>query len=200
MYTMQLTAMPDASPPLRWAPQMTNEEFEAFCFANPELVIEREPDGTLLIISPASFISGSRENEIITDLTLYARANGGTALSSSTGFTLPDSSVRSPDAAYVSAEQLLPFNAKDLRHFVPIVPEFIVEIISPTDRVADLEDKMRKTWIANGVKLAWLVDVDNDCLWVYRQDRSVDVVTPLAGEITGEDVLPGFTFDLGLFK
>ena len=200
MYTMQLTAMPDASPPLRWAPQMTNEEVEAFCFANPELVIEREPDGTLLIISPVSFISGSRENEIITDLTLYARANGGTALSSSTGFTLPDSSVRSPDAAYVSAERLLPFNAKDLRHFVPIVPEFIVEIISPTDRVADLEDKMRKTWIANGVKLAWLVDADNDCLWVYRQDRSVDVVTPLAGEITGEDVLPGFTFDLGLFK
>lgn len=59
---------------------------------------------------------------------------------------------------------------------------------------------MRESWIANGVQLAWLVDVDNDRLWVYRADHSVELVTPLDHEITGEDVLPGFTFDLSLLS
>lgn len=194
---MQLR-LPDISTPLSYAPKMTNQEFEDFCFANPELVIEREANGTLTITSPVSFISGNRENEISTDLNLYARKHGGKALSSSTGFRLPDSSVKSPDASYVSEEQLAGFTDEDLRHFAPIVPEFIVEVVSPTDRLKDVEEKMRDAWIENGVKLAWLVDVDNDRLWVYRADRSVELVTPLDHEITGEDVLPGFTFDLSL--
>ncbi len=177
---------------------MSNEQFEAFCFANPELVVEREPDGTLTLMSPVSPISGNRENEISIDLGLYARKNGGKAFSSSTGFRLPDSSVRSPDACYVSAEQLAKFTDDDLRHFAPIVPEFIVEVLSPSDNLSVLQEKMSKAWIANGVQLAWLVDVDNDRLWVYRADHSVELVTPLDHEITGEDILPGFTFDLSL--
>lgn len=199
MYTMQLK-LPDISTPLSYASKMNNQEFEDFCFANPELVIEREQDGTLTIMSPVSPISGNRENEISIDLGLYARKHGGKAYSSSTGFRLPDSSVKSPDACYVSAEQLADFTDEDLRHFAPIVPEFIVEVIFPTDRLKDAEEKMRSAWIENGVKLAWLVDVDNDRLWVYRADRSVELVTPLDHEITGEDVLPGFIFDLSLLS
>ncbi|MEM6770215.1 MAG: Uma2 family endonuclease [Bacteroidota bacterium] len=198
-YAMNLK-LPDANTPLSYAREMTNAEFEDFCFANPELVIEREPDGTLTIMSPVSFISGNRENEISIDLGLYARTHGGKALSSSTGFKLPDSSVRSPDACYVSAEQLANFSDEDLRHFAPIVPEFVVEIVSPTDRIEDAEEKMRSSWIANGVKLAWLIDVDADKLWIYRADRSVELVTPLDSVLTGEDVLPGFTFDLKLLS
>lgn len=197
MYTMQLK-LPDISTPLSYASKMNNQEFEDFCFANPELVIEREANGTLTIMSPVSPISGNRENEISIDLGLYARKHGGKAYSSSTGFRLPDSSVKSPDACYVSAEQLAGFTDEDLRHFASIVPEFIVEVISPTDRLKVAEEKMRDSWIGNGVKLAWLVDVDNDRLWIYRADRSVELVTPLDQEITGEDVLPGFTFDLSL--
>lgn len=196
---MQLK-LPDISTPLSYASKMNNQEFEDFCFANPELVIEREQDGTLTIMSPVSPISGNRENEISIDLGLYARKHGGKAYSSSTGFRLPDSSVKSPDACYVSAEQLADFTDEDLRHFAPIVPEFIVEVIFPTDRLKDAEEKMRSAWIENGVKLAWLVDVDNDRLWVYRADRSVELVTPLDHEITGEDVLPGFIFDLSLLS
>jgi len=198
-YAMHLK-LPDASTPLSYDRKMSNQEFENFCFANPELVIEREADGTLKIMSPVSPVSGNRENEISADLVLYARKNGGQSFSSSTGFRLPDSSVKSPDACYVSEEQLKNFSEEDLRHFAPIVPEFIVEVISPTERLKDAEEKMRKAWIENGVKLAWLVDVDNDRLWVYRANGSVELVTPLDREITGEDVLPGFTFDLSLLS
>ena len=59
---------------------------------------------------------------------------------------------------------------------------------------------MRNSWIANGVRLAWLADVDNDRLWIYRADHSVELVTPLNRIIDGEDVLPGFTFDLNLLS
>jgi Uma2 family endonuclease len=147
--------LPDASTPLSYARNMTKEEFERFCFANPEMVIEREPDGTLTIMSPISYTSSRRETKIIADLDFYCRKNGGEALSSSTGFRLPDSSVRFPDACYVSAEQLKGFTEEDLRHFASIVPEFIVEVISPTDRLKGVEEKMRNAWIGNGVELAW---------------------------------------------
>lgn len=127
---------------------------------------------------------------------MYARRVGGQAFSSSTGFTLPDGSVRSPDTCYVSAEQLSGFTKEDLKHFAKIVPEFVVEVVSPSDELEDVEEKMRSTWIANGVQLGWLIDVDADKLWIYRADRSVELVTPLDRTIDGEDVLPGFTFDL----
>lgn len=190
--------LPGLETPLRWSQKMTNKEFENFCFANPELVIEREADGTLTIMSPVSLNSGNREGQIIADLFLYERKYGGKAYSSSTGFKLPDSSVRSPDACYVSAKQLEGFTKEDLDHFAPIVPVFIVEVVSPTDSLAKLEEKVRKSWIDNGVKLAWLIDVDSDRLWIYRTDRSVELVTPLDRVVTGEDVLPGFEFDLTL--
>jgi Uma2 family endonuclease len=176
--------------------RMNGEEFAAFCARNPELVIELEADGRVKIMSPVTPLSGSRENEIATELGMYARKNGGKAYSSSTGFTLPDGSVKSPDTSYVSAAQLSKFTAEDLRHFAPIVPEFIVEVVSPSDTLAEVQEKVRDTWIANGVRLAWLVDVDADKLWIYRADHSVELVTPLDRTIAGEDVLPGFTFDL----
>ncbi len=59
---------------------------------------------------------------------------------------------------------------------------------------------MRKAWIGNGVKLAWLIDVDTDRLWIYRADHSVELITPLDRALTGENVLPGFTFDLRLLS
>lgn len=193
-------ALPVELFPLSLPHQVSVEKFEALCFANPELIIEREANGNLTIMSPVSPISGRRENVISAVLTYYALSNGGTAFSSSTGFRLPDTSIKSPDASYASAEQLSYFSEEDLRHFAAIIPEFIVEVLSPSDNLAELEEKIRSSWIGNGVKLAWLVDVDNDRLWVYRADRSVELVTPLNSEITGEDVLPGFTFDLSLLS
>ena len=197
-YTLQIVLPEERRLSLVSLDKMTNQEFEDFCFANPEIVAELEPDGTFTIMSPVSPISGNRENEIATDLNFYARKQGGKSFSSSTGFTLPDGSVRSPDASYVSQEQIDKLTEEDLRHFAEIVPEFIVEIVSPTDRLKDVEKKMRDSWIENGVLLAWLIDVDADKLWVYRADRSVELISPLDRVITGEDVLPGFTFDLTL--
>lgn len=192
--------LPGLGFPITVERQMTHTEFEIFCRGNPELRIEQMPDGKPKIRLPVSFISGDRENEIAIDLGLYARQYGGRALSSSTGFKLPDDSVRSPDASYVTDEQLEPFTEEDFRHFLAVVPVFVTEILSPTDSIKEAKEKMQDVWIANGVKLAWLVDIDNDHLWIYRADGTVDLVTPLDIVVTGEKVLPGFEFDLKWFK
>ncbi|MEM8585307.1 MAG: Uma2 family endonuclease [Bacteroidota bacterium] len=199
MYTMQLE-LPGPGIPLILERPMSHQEFEAFCLANPELQIEREPDGKLTITSPVSFISGERENEIAAELLFYAREHGGRALSSSTGFRLPDGAVRSPDASYVTEDQMERFTQEDLKYFLAVVPVFIAEILSPTDRLDAAKEKMQTAWIGNGVKLAWLVDADHDRLWVYRADGSVELVSPLDRVIGGEDVMPGFEFNLKWFK
>ncbi|MCP9236242.1 Uma2 family endonuclease [Lewinella sp. JB7] len=159
---------------------------------------ELEVDGRLKIMSPVGGLSGNRENEFNADLTLYARAQGGKAFSASTGFRLPDGSIRSPDAAYLSDAQLSQLSPEQFEKFIPAGPVFIIEVLSVSDGLREAETKMRDTWIANGVRLAWLADVDNQRLWIYRADHSVELVSPLDRTITGEDVLPGFTFDLNL--
>jgi len=110
-------SLPEVLFPMTTPKVLSNEAFEAFCFANPELIIEREANGNLTIMSPGSPVSGERESLIIADLTIYARLNGGKTFNSSTGFELPDTSVKSPDACYVSAEKLAMVTKEELRHF-----------------------------------------------------------------------------------
>lgn len=184
--------------PLQSRRKVSFADFQAFVHDNPEVNAELTPDGTLIIMPPASLDSSDSESEFITDTKLYARRKGGKAPSSAVGYRLPDGSVRCPDASYVSPDKLSKLPKGESKRLARVVPDFVVEVKSPSDDLAELEDKMRHVWIANGVRLAWLVDVDADKLWVYRADHSVELVSPLDREITGEDVLPGFTFDLRL--
>ncbi|WP_116107653.1 Uma2 family endonuclease [Lewinella sp. IMCC34191] len=193
-------AIPPAISPLYSTKRLSLDEFLSLCKENPELQAELEPDGRIKIMSPVSFGSGRNEAKFIIKLGIYAEEVGGEVASSAVGLKLPDGSVRSPDACYITKEKIANFTDEDFRHFLPVVPEFVVEVASPSDAITDLEAKMRESWIANGVRLAWLADVDNDRLWIYRADRSVELVSPLDRTITGEDVLPGFTFDLNLLS
>ncbi|MBC6995417.1 Uma2 family endonuclease [Neolewinella lacunae] len=179
---------------------LSNEAFEELCFANQELVIEREADGKISIMSPVSTLSGQNESVFNGELYIYCRQFGGHSFSSSTGFTLPDGSVRSPDASYVTEAAMALHSRKDLLRFAPIVPLFVVEVASPSDQLAELALKMSQVWIKNGVALAWLVDVENEKLWIYRQNGTVDLIEGFDQSVTGEDVLPGFAFDLRLLR
>ena len=66
--------------------------------------------------------------------------------------------------------------------------------------MARLQKKMTDTWIANGVRLAWLIDPVEQKAYIYRADGSIQVVADFSAKLGGEDVLPGFEFDLGLLK
>lgn len=196
-YTLRI---PDVLNRLVFPRKMSIADFATLSSENPDLRMERHADGTLLIMSPVSFSSGGHEADFIADLKLYARQFGGEALSSSTGFLLPDGSVRSPDASYVSAEQLASISTADLHRFPAIVPLFVVEVVSPSDQLAELQTKMTDVWLANGGKLAWLVDVAENQLWIYRPEETAQRLSPLNGMLSGEEVLPNFAFDLSLLK
>jgi Uma2 family endonuclease len=181
--------------------KFTDATFKAFCQENPELRVELEPDGTLTIMPPTHFDSGHFELEIAGELRNYAKKQGtGLAFGSSAGFKLPDGSTRAADAAWVSNEQVARLTPKERKSFARVVPEFVVELRSDTDRLAHLKGKMTNAWIANGVRLAWLIDPVEQKAYIYRADGSIQVVTDFTSKLNGENVLPGFEFDLGLLK
>ena len=153
-------ALTDAAIParLRTERPMTDDELFEFCARNESLRVERDANGDLLLMSPSGLEGGGAELEVGTDLTIWAREDGrGKSFGSNAGFTLPDGSMRSPDAAWMSWQRWNALAAVERKRFGHVVPEFVVEIRSETDGLSGLQDKMRM-WLGNGVELGWLID------------------------------------------
>jgi len=120
----------------------------------------------------------------------WAEADGrGIATGPDGGYTLPDSSMRVPDAAWVSNQRWHALSDKDQGRFAPLCPNFVIELRSPSDKIADLRAKMAQ-WIANGAEVAWLIDPIEKAVTIYRpgdqpehlaQPTSVQGTGPIAG-------------------
>ena len=175
---------------LRFDRPMTDEELMHFCAENEPVRVERDAKGELIVMSPTGSEGSGWNSEIITDLNLWARQDGrGKVFDSNGGFTLPDGSMRAPDAAWVSLRRWNALSREDRKRFAPICPEFIIEVRSETDRLPDLQVKM-EMWIANGAEVAWLVDPIEKAVTIYRpgeqpellaQPTSVQGTGPIAG-------------------
>jgi Uma2 family endonuclease len=180
--------------------KMTDEEFLWFCLENKDLRIERNSNLEVLIMSPVTSLSGFWNAEIIRQLANWAiEQKNGFVFDSSSGFTLPDRSVLSPDASWVSRSKWLSLSEKDQNKFAPICPEFVIEIKSKSDSLQDLQAKM-KTWIYNGAQLAWLIDPFQKKSFVYRSNGEVKEIEGLDNKLKGEGLVEGFVLDLNLIK
>lgn len=177
---------------------LSREEFLALAARFPELRMEREADGKVIIMTPVKKGSGKRESGIIFFVYLwYYQHRKGEVYSPSTGIELPSGAIKSPDCAWISDERLarLPENADE--EFVTVMPDFVAEVRSSTDRVATLKRKMTQVWMQNGVRLAWLIDPYNEKVWIYRQGQAVEEIKGFTGKkLTGEDVMPGMELPL----
>jgi Uma2 family endonuclease len=143
---------------LRPSRRLDDDELLEFCAANDPLRIERNPAGELIVMTPAGGKTSNREGYLSRKLDLWAESEGrGIAFNSNGGFSLPDGSVRAPDAAWLSGEKWRSLTPEEQGKFVPFCPEFVVELRSPSDNIAEVEQKMTD-WIANGTYLAWLID------------------------------------------
>lgn len=180
---------------VRPAIEMTPDQFFEFCRINRDLRIERTAKGDLLIMSPTGGETGARGMRLLTQLGVWAERDGtGVAFDSSTGFTLPNGATRSPDATWVRRERLARLTAEQRRKFLPLSPDFAVELLSPSDDRAAIEMKMAE-YIATGTQLAWLIDPDRRQVVLYGlggEPRSLDAPT----ELVGAPVLAGFVLDL----
>jgi Uma2 family endonuclease len=193
-------ALPDLNTPatliLDREHPLTDEAYFAFCAANPELNVERTPEGDIVIAPPAGVESDFRTLEaggILREWAILDRR--GRPFGSSVQFLLPDGSGMTPDAAWVSNERLSGLSKRELQQFPRLVPEFVVEIMSPRDRLASAQKKMC-LWAANGVELGWLIDGDNRCVYVYRGTAEPRLMTNLES-IAGEGPIEGFVLPLG---
>ena len=171
--------------------RMTDDEFFRFCQDNQDLKFERTASGQIIIMSPTYFSTGDQNSEIITQLRIWNKKYKlGKTVDSDTGFYLPNGAMRNPDAAWVAHERLKNLKPGELRSFPHLCPDFIVELLSTTDRLQDQKEKMQE-WMANGCRLGWLIDPDEEVVYVYegtekREHRGFDI------PLSGEPVLSGF--------
>lgn len=177
--------------------EITDEELMQMSSENPELRFERNADGSLVTMPPAGGISGNREAAAISFLYVYVHQHElGDVFSSSAGFRLPNTAVRSPDAAFV-AKGRLPQNWRQQEdQFIAVAPDFVIEIRSKSDSLTEL--KKMQEYIENGVRLGWLIDCKNKIAFVYRADGSITQY-PDSAMLGGEDIVPGFTLAMKIF-
>lgn len=178
--------------------EMTKEEFFKFCAANSHLRIERDENNEILIMPPVFGETGRKHTKIVGALEIYNNETGaGITFDSSTGFELRDGSMRSPDAAWMKKEKWENLTEKQKNSFVPLAPDFIAEVLSSHDSVPEAKKKMNK-WIQNGVQLGWLIVPKRQQLFIYRVDGTVDKISGFDKKASGENILPGFEFDLSV--
>ena len=177
--------------------QMDDDAFYDFCRQNEHLRFERNPDGIIVAMPNTGGKTGIRNSVIIFKLYGWAESFGGLVFDSSTAFKFPNGATRSPDAAWISDARWNALTDAQQEKFPPVAPEFVVELVSATDSINKAKEKMQE-YIANGVLLAWLINPKQEDVLIYRADDTISKHTDFDQPITGEDVLPGFAFDLRL--
>ncbi len=175
--------------------KMTQAQFYEFCQANQELRIERTAQGEVIIMPPAFSDTGNRNFNIAAQLGVWTEQNEtGIGFDSSAGFTLPNGATRSPDASWIRLNRWNALTAAEQSSFAPICPDFVIELRSASDTLISLQTKMQE-YINNGASLGWLIDRKNRQVYIYRPDRSPEVLEQ-PELVTGDPELPGFALKM----
>jgi Uma2 family endonuclease len=177
---------------------LTDDQFYQLCINNSDLNIERSAQGVLIVMAPVGGDSGSREADYITDLNNWNRQTKlGKVFSSSTMFKLPGGGDRSPDAAWVELSRWQGLTSEQRQKFPPISPDFAIELRSRTDDLPTLQEKMQE-YLNSGVRLGWLFNPQDQQVEIYRQGKAKEVKY-LPAQLSGEEVLPGFSLQVDRF-
>jgi Uma2 family endonuclease len=180
---------------LRSALNLTDEQFFRLCQLNRDLRLERTAQGDLIVMPPTGWMTGDRNGEITMQLRRWVKRDGsGVATDSSAGFKLPNGAERSPDAAWVLRSRLAGVPLEEKEKFLPLCPDFVIELRPPSDDLAGLQAKMDE-YIANGARLGWLIDPEETRVHVYRPGTAVEILDNVE-TLSGEPLLQGFTLDL----
>jgi Uma2 family endonuclease len=183
--------------PLRLRPtaRLSDDALFELCRINRELRIERAADGDILIMAPTGGETGARNFALIGQFHAWVTRDGrGIGFDSSTGFVLPNGAERSPDVAWLRKERWEALTRDQRRKLVPLCPDFVIELVSPSDDLAEQKEKMAE-YVANGASLGWLLDLDRRSAYVYRPGAAVEEIAG-ATTLSGEPLLPGFALDV----
>ncbi|MEO0885679.1 MAG: Uma2 family endonuclease [Cyanobacteria bacterium J06648_10] len=174
--------------------RLNDAEFYRLCQANRDLKLELSAEGNLIIMPPTGWETGQRNSSLNRIVGNWAEEDGtGIIFDSSTGFKLPNGATRSPDVSWVLKTRIEAIEP-DPDKFLPLCPDLAIELRSTNDNLSDAQDKMQE-YFDNGLKLGWLIDPKRREVEIYRDKRSVEIVD-FSTALSGEAVLPNFTFDL----
>jgi Uma2 family endonuclease len=174
---------------------MTAEQFYEFCLANRDLRIERSASGEVIVMPPTFSDTGNRNFNLAMQLGIWAESDGtGLGFDSSTGFTLPNGAMRSPDASWIRRDRWEALTPTEQQSFAPICPDFVIELRSSSDPLRRWQDKMQE-YIDNGALLGWLIDRKNRTVHVYRPNQSPEILNA-PDAVSGDPALSGFTLSL----
>jgi Uma2 family endonuclease len=171
---------------------LSDEQFQQLCAANPDLRIETSPTGELIVMPPAFLETSERNSDLNGQLWQWNRVHKlGKVFDSSGGYSLANGFRPSPDVSWIQNARL---EGISLKQFLPIPPDFVIELRSSSDRLLPLQEKMQ-AYLENGIRLGWLLNPQDQQVEVYRLNQEIVILTA-PEELSGEDVLPGFTLDL----
>ncbi len=183
--------------PLQLTLDLTEDQFYELCQKNKDLKFERHRSGELMIMAPTGGETSHRNFKIAVELGIWNKHTKlGIAFDSSGGFKLPNGADRSPDISWIRSDRWSSLTPKQREKFVPLCPDFVVELRSSSDSLKSLQDKMDE-YRENGAKLGWFIDPKHRRVEIYRPQQEVEILeNPTT--LSGEDVLPGFLLDLTL--
>ncbi len=175
--------------------QLSSEQFYQLCQDNRDLRFERSFQGDLVIMSPTGGETSNRNIEISYQLQAWSRQNKqGIAFDSSGGFKLPNNADKSPDAAWIPSEKWNNLTTEERQGFIPLCPDFVIELRSKSDSLKSLQNKMQE-YLENGTELGWLINRQDRQVEIYRQGQAVEILEN-PSQLSGESVLQGFILDL----
>ena len=174
---------------------LTDAQFEGLCRQNPDVNYELSAKGELVVNPPTGGWGSIRESRLIGTVAAWAAVDGRGYVTSSTGlYVLPNGAKRAPDAGWFLKSKFDALSQKTQDGFLPLVPDFVAELRSPSDSLESLQTKMAE-YMEVGVRLGWPIDPQNRTVTVYRADGAIETLNdPVA--VDGEDVLVGFRLAL----
>lgn len=174
---------------------LTDEQFWQVCHNNADLQFEMTATGELIIMSPTGGTTSERNADLTFQLKIWNRqAKLGKVFDSSGGFELPNRAKRAPDSSWVKLERWNALTEEEQDRFAPLCPDFVVELMSPSDTLPETRAKMVE-YMDNGARLGWLINRKKRQVEIYRPQREVEVLDN-PQTVSGENVLPGFVLDL----
>ncbi|MBX9677659.1 MAG: Uma2 family endonuclease [Gemmataceae bacterium] len=182
---------------LRLAPaiKMTPDQFYDLCRQNEDLRLELTADGDVVVMSPSALEYSGYGVNIILQLGAWSFSGGGGRIfESSGGYRLPNKAVRAPDVSWISDERLSQVTAEHMRKYPPVAPDFVAEIISPSDSVKQTMEKMTE-YVSNGVRLGIMLNPRNFSVSIYRPDNT-PIVLSNPDKVSCEPELAGLILEM----
>jgi len=175
--------------------QLSKEQFYTLCATNPDTKLELNAKGELIVMSPTGGETSAWNSKLIAALVNWNEQTGlGQTFDSSGGFSLPNGAQRSPDAAWIRLEKWNALTSEEKKGFLPLCPDFVMELLSPSDSWKQGTEKMEE-YKENGCRLGWLIEPQNKRVAIYRAKQAVEILEA-PNFLSGEDVLKGFNLNL----